>query len=281
MKELQPQLDAANKKIDIYTGNTKIATEYMGVSADSLNDLATAAGIDLTSKLMTFREILNLVADDAERKSIILKNIIAESQGLVAGGVTDVFAKRREMTATMQAVDSMQNKRLTDKSYDTGVDTIEAIFKKTVLETGGSAQAFAAMPNVLADLIKEGGAFAGDTDLIKIFNDLFGGESLVKMLKGPDGKGLDVYGSAFGVPTSAIETTLRNDPKQVEAMLRAFDSGAFGTWKPTTMGPPAPAVAGTINRTLTVTINGTMVSTQTIDQIRTAILEAERDWDER
>ena len=137
------------------------------------------------------------------------------------------------------------------------------------------------MPNVLAELTKEGGAFAGDTALTTIFNDLFKGQSLVNMLKGPDGKGLDVYGSAFGMPTNAIETTLRNDPKQVEAMLRAFDSGAFGTWKPTTMGPTAPAVAGTVNRTLTVTINGTMVSTQTIDQIRTAILEAERDWDER
>lgn len=108
MEEYQKQLAAIDDKIETYSANAGLAEKHFNLSTDALNKLAEAAGIDPQTKLLTFTDVLKLVAKTANEQSRILKEAYSRLGGQALGGAIDRLTNIENRQATSNQLDAAQ-----------------------------------------------------------------------------------------------------------------------------------------------------------------------------
>jgi hypothetical protein len=124
------EFEKLNSKITNYTGNAIFAESAFGVSAEALNNLALAAGIDLSAKLLDVRDILNLVGKSAEDNARLMKQAWSGIGAAVSGGVFSQIDKSAQAREASKAVDASASALL---SGDTSASQIDNLIKQSML----------------------------------------------------------------------------------------------------------------------------------------------------
>jgi hypothetical protein len=206
------QFKALNTTITNYTGNTSLAEQAFGVSAEALNNLAFTAGIDLTSKMLTLKDILNLVGKSAEDNARLMKQAWSGIGASVTGGVMSRIDRDKQATEASKNIDAAQLKLI---GGDTSDSAIKNLVEQSMLfgtakygDLGGTAVA----GQGLIDAFGEGGALANISqtakDKIAAYMSTIGmtpemmiSDIKAKTYKGSDGKeigGIDYLGQLIG-----------------------------------------------------------------------------------
>jgi hypothetical protein len=115
---------ALNTKITNYTGNAALAEQAFGVSAEALNNLAVAAGIDLSSKVMSFRDILDLVGKSAEDNARLMKLAWSGIGASVSGGILGRIDSDKKAQAASKNIDAAQQKLLSGDTSDAAINSL-------------------------------------------------------------------------------------------------------------------------------------------------------------
>ena len=115
--------------IDNYTGNTALAEQAFGTSAETLNKLAEAAGVDLTKKLYNFRDVLDLVGKTAEEKARMVKVAFASIGQLAVSETMSYFDKKKQAVEQSKLLNTTQSKIL---SGDSSTATADEYLKNVV-----------------------------------------------------------------------------------------------------------------------------------------------------
>lgn len=154
------EFEKLNSKITNYTGNAIFAESAFGVSAEALNNLALAAGIDLSAKLLDVRDILNLVGKSAEDNARLMKQAWSGIGAAISGGVFSQIDKSAQAREASKAVDASAAALL---SGDTSASQIDNLIKQSMLfntaEFGDFGGVGATDKGIRASL-GEGGALA-------------------------------------------------------------------------------------------------------------------------
>lgn len=222
------QFKALNTTITNYTSNTSLAEQAFGVSAESLNNLALAAGVDLTTKMLTLKEILNLVGKSAEDNARLMKQAWSGIGASVTGGIMSRIDRDKQATEASKNIDAAQNKLLSGDTSDTA---IKSLVEQSMLfgtakygELGGAAVA----GQGLIDAFAQGGALGKldqkTKDKITAYMSTIGmtpemmiSDIKAKTYKGADGKeigGIDYLGQLIG-PDILTKAGLVNKDKTV------------------------------------------------------------------
>jgi hypothetical protein len=145
---------ALNSKISNYTGNAAIAEQAFGVSAEALNNLAVAAGIDLSSKMLDFQEILDLVGNSAQENARLMKLAWSGIGEVVSTGIFKNIEDQKKAKEANRLVNASALKLNTG---DTSDSAIEAYVKNaleyntaTYGDLGGAGQTIAALDTAFA-----------------------------------------------------------------------------------------------------------------------------------
>ena len=147
------EFEKLNTTINNYTGNAGLASKYLDVGAESLNKLAEAAGIDLTAKMLNFREVVNLVGKTVEEKARLMKVAMGQLGTEAAGSSLSYFDKKKEGVETSRAVNSaVQNIAGGASSEASSDDFLEKLIQQSIGaygDVGGLTQAGMALEEQL------------------------------------------------------------------------------------------------------------------------------------
>jgi hypothetical protein len=219
------QFKALNTTITNYTGNTSLAEQAFGVSAEALNNLAFTAGIDLTTKMLTLKDILNLVGKSAEDNARLMKQAWSGIGASVTGGVMSRIDRDKQATEASKNIDAAQLKLI---GGDTSDSAIKNLVEQSMLfgtakygDLGGTAVA----GQGLIDAFGEGGALANISqtakDKITAYMNTIGmtpemmiSDIKAKTYKGADGKevsGIDYLGQLIGSDTLSTAGLMNAD----------------------------------------------------------------------
>jgi hypothetical protein len=219
------QFKALNTTITNYTGNTSLAEQAFGVSAEALNNLAFTAGIDLTTKMLTLKDILNLVGKSAEDNARLMKQAWSGIGASVTGGVMSRIDRDKQATEASKNIDAAQLKLI---GGDTSDSAIKNLVEQSMLfgtakygDLGGTAVA----GQGLIDAFGEGGALANISqtakDKIAAYMSTIGmtpemmiSDIKAKTYKGADGKevsGIDYLGQLIGSDTLSTAGLMNAD----------------------------------------------------------------------
>lgn len=147
------EFEKLNSQIDNYTNNVGISDKYFGVGAESLNKLAMAAGIDLTGKMLNFREVLNLVGKTAEEKARLIKVAWANIGSFAVSEAMSYFDKKEQAKEQGKMLNATQSRILTgDTSEATSDQYLKQMLDYNVSkfgDVGGITNAFVALENQL------------------------------------------------------------------------------------------------------------------------------------
>ena len=150
-----------NRTIDNYTSNAGLAEKYFDTGAEALNKLAKDAGIDLTSKVLNFREVLSLVGKTAEDQARLMKVAWANIGAQATSDVMSYFDKQAQQREQELAIDAAEQRIL---SGDTSVEAQEDLLKKTLEFNIGKFGDVGGITNTLAGFQNDfgaGGALSG------------------------------------------------------------------------------------------------------------------------
>ncbi len=154
------EFEKLNSQITNYTGNATFAESAFGVSAEALNNLALAAGIDLSAKILDVRDVLNLVGKSAEDNARLMKQAWSGIGAAVSGGVFAQIDKTAQAREASRAVDASATALL---SGDTSASQIDNLIKQSMLFNTaefGDFGGVGATDKGLRDALGEGGALA-------------------------------------------------------------------------------------------------------------------------
>jgi hypothetical protein len=154
------EFEKLNSQITNYTSNATFAQSAFGVSAEALNNLAVAAGIDLSSKILDVRDVLNLVGKSAEDNARLMKQAWSGIGAAVSGGVFAQIDKTAQAREASKAVDASAAALL---SGDTSASQIDNLIKQSLLFNTaefGDFGGVGATNKGLRDALGEGGALA-------------------------------------------------------------------------------------------------------------------------
>jgi hypothetical protein len=161
------EFEKLNSQITNYTGNATFAESAFGISAEALNNLAFAAGIDLTTKILDVRDVLNLVGKSAEDNARLMKQAWSGIGAAVSGGVFAQIDKTAQAREASRAVDASATALL---SGDTSASQIDNLIKQSLLFNTaefGDFGGVGATDKGLRDALGEGGALAKLDPLVK------------------------------------------------------------------------------------------------------------------
>jgi hypothetical protein len=145
---------ALNTKITNYTGNAAIAEQAFGVSAEALNNLAVAAGIDLTTEMLDFQEVLDLVGKSAEDNARLMKLAWSGIGEVVSTGIFKNIEDQKKAKEANRLVNASALKLNTGDTSDSAIES----YVKNALEfntatygdLGGAGQTIAALDTAFA-----------------------------------------------------------------------------------------------------------------------------------
>ena len=188
---------ALNTKITNYTGNAAIAEQAFGVSAEALNNLAVAAGIDLTTEMLDFQEVLDLVGKSAEDNARLMKLAWSGIGEVVSTGIFKNIEDQKKAKEANRLVNASALKLNTG---DTSDSAIEAYVRNalefntaTYGDLGGAGQTIAALDTAFAT----GGSLSNVSketqDKIRAYIDGIGlsPEGILKLIEAKTYKGED------------------------------------------------------------------------------------------
>ena len=233
------QFAALNLKITHYTGNAALAEQAFGVSAEALNNLAVAAGIDLSSRMLNLQEMINLVGQSAEENARLMKQAWSGIGTAVATGIFKNIEDRKRAEEASKQVDAYANKLNTG---DTSTSTMKAFVEQNLLyntskygDLAGAGMALSALETAYAP----GGSLSNTTPeqraALKAENDAIGlsPEGIVKLIKekqytGEDGKsygGLQFIANALPDAAEASAGLLNKDGTSNQVALERYILG--------------------------------------------------------
>lgn len=307
LEEAQPKIDAIAKKIEIFTNNTTIAEKYLGMSSDALNKLAETAGIDVTTKMMSLREIIALTGKTAAEQAQLIKAAWTDINTKLVGGALsgfDTVARQEELGSQ---IDAAQAKILGGGASDKDIrDFLRLTLESNVAqygEAGGLATAYGFLKD--PSLYGAGGAFAGMDEktkqrLMAGADKFLNPATLMQKTLTPADFALLQNEEGFQGKTTAqiasmVNSKLRTDPFYLtnlqNAMMTGDDNAVRAAATGTAaggLGPPG-AVTGTSytpaattmnsNNTYTYTVmmpNGTVLTPETLKRIEEHLKEKQR-----
>ena len=314
LEKLKPQLDAINRKIDIFTGNAALAEEAFGMSTDKLNQLAATAGLDASKQLLSFNDMLNLVADTAEEKTAILSQYYGKLGTMAINNtmqaLQDTIDRPKKIAEASRAANAAQSKVLGGATSDADLaGLIQGMLGFGVAQYGQAG----GLANTRTTLLKslESGSMSGLDQTVKdrimnMLNNTAGlgtGANGILAAMGPEAAS-KIAGTAdvLGLDTNTLQQLLTEkaalDPNVVQKfmnMVIAGDTGGIQTMlgvgaaggldprQRAIMGEKALAVSqispnNTINN---VTINARILDPAVIREIKEAIGIDERTNSER
>ena len=314
------QFEKLNKNIDNYTNNVGISEKYFNTGAESLNKLAKDAGINLTDKMMNFREVLSLVGKTAEDQARLLKAAWSGFTAGIVNPVFDFFDKQAQEREQFKAVNAAAEKL---EGGDVSIESRQDFLKKALQYNVGKSGDIKGLLNTFAQLemdLGEGGRFANLTDDQKagLRNDLrlAGGspDEIVKRLTPEQLKqladlsgGLNNMGGLLGkdgfVDPQKLQTLITSQTKtnplffqqytdavsnpdkviagaKINNLLKGTGYEGAGT---SGVAPDrmVPPAQGPQNYVANTTINAAMLDKGTVDQIERAIAKALKEQKER
>jgi hypothetical protein len=230
---------ALNMKITHYTGNAALAEQAFGVSAEALNNLAVAAGIDLSSRMLNLQEMINLVGKSAEENARLMKQAWSGIGTAVATGIFKNIEDQKKAQEASKAVNAYANKINTG---DTSDATMKGFVEQNLLyntstygDLGGAAMAISALEKAYAP----GGSLANSTtkqkEDMKAYMDSIGlsPEGMIKLIKekqytGEDGtsySGLQFIANALPDTAEASAGLLNKDGTSNQVALEKYIAG--------------------------------------------------------
>ena len=308
-----------NRTIDNYTNNAGLAEKYFDTGAEALNKLAKDAGINLTDKMMNFREVLSLVGKTAEDQARLMKVAWANIGAQATSDVMSYFDKKAQEREQLKAVDAAEQRIL---SGDTSVEAQEDLLKKTLDFNIAKFGDVGGITNTLAGFQNDfgaGGALSGlDPEVIanmqQTLNDAgVSGTAILKTLNFQDladkSGGIANMGGLLNpeglVDPQKLEKMLTeqvaknplflqqfinaaSNPDQVIAgarmnnLLKDTGYGGTGTGKVRVpAGSMVPPAQGAQNYIANTNITAAMLDGKTIDQIERTIAKALKEQRER
>jgi hypothetical protein len=94
--KFEAQLTRFDKQVNIYTANAGLAERMMGMGTDAMNKLANEAGINLRSKVLSFRDVLMMSGRNMTQLAGIVKAKWGELTGLITTGAMSRIEKARQ-----------------------------------------------------------------------------------------------------------------------------------------------------------------------------------------
>jgi hypothetical protein len=199
----------------------------MGMGTDAMNKLANEAGINLRSKVLSFRDVLMMSGRNMTQLAGIVKAKWGELTGLITTGAMSRIEKARQ---EREAVAGMNAAQEAIAGGDTSAEQIDNLIEQSLLrgtakygEAGGAASAFAAISQDL-EMGLMSGVDQASKDRIKarllevigpeqLIADLRRGvaenpELLTDLLGGVEGLG----GMSSAQIMSRIETGMKDNP---------------------------------------------------------------------
>jgi hypothetical protein len=147
------EFEKLNTQIDNYTKNVGISDKYFGVGAESLNKMATAAGVDLKERMLNFREVLNLVGKTAEEKARLIKQAWANIGSFAVSEAMSYFDKKAQAKEQGKMLNATQARILTgDTSEATSDQYLKQMLDYNVSkfgDVGGITNAYATLEKQL------------------------------------------------------------------------------------------------------------------------------------
>ena len=308
-----------NRTIDNYTSNAGLAEKYFDTGAEALNKLAKDAGIDLTSKVLNFREVLSLVGKTAEDQARLMKVAWANIGAQATSDVMSYFDKQAQQREQALAIDAAEQRIL---SGDTSVEAQEDLLKKTLEFNIGKFGDVGGITNTLAGFQNDfgaGGALSGlDPEIIANMQQTLkdAGVSPKAILGTLDFQDLATKSGGIANMGGLLNSEGLVDPQKLEKMLTeqvaknpAFlqqfinaasnpdkrlagadmktvlgDTGYGGTGTGKVRVPAGsmvPPAQGAQNYVANTNITAAMLDGKTIDQIERAIAKALKEQRER
>jgi hypothetical protein len=147
--KFEAQLARFDKQVNIYTANAGIAERMMDMGTDALNKLANEAGVNLRSKVLSFRDVLMLSGRNMTQLAGIVRAKWGELTGLITTGAMSRIEKARQ---EREAVAGMNAAQEAIAGGDTSAEQIDTLIEQSLLrgtakygEAGGAASAFSAI----------------------------------------------------------------------------------------------------------------------------------------
>ena len=313
------KFEKLNKTIDNYTSNAGLAEKYFDKSAEALNKLAKDAGIDLTSKVLNFREVLSLVGKTAEEQARLMKVAWENIGAQATSDVMSYFDKKAQEKDQALAINAAEARIL---GGDTSVEAQDDLLKKAldfnIAKFGDVGGIINTLAGFQADF-GEGGRLSGlDPEVIanmqQTLNDA--GVSGTAILKTFDFQDLATMSGGIANMGGLLNPEGLVDPQKLEKMLYeqvaknpAFlqqfinaasapdkrlagadmnnllkDTGYGGTGTGKVRVPAGsmvPPAQGAQNYVANTNITAAMLDGKTIDQIERAIAKALKEQRER
>lgn len=321
LRKYNKEFEELNSAIDTYASNVNISSRYLNTGAETLNKLAAAAGIDLQTKMLTFRDVLGLVAKTAEEKAKLLKAAFANIGANAVASSLSYFDKKAESKEQGKAINAAGLRLLGgDESEESQDDYLKKLIQFNVGKYGdvsGMTNSFVSLEQMLG----EGGRFAGLDEAtkqnmrkelalagvtpegilanldIQELTDLSGGMGLGQFY-GADGKLNPQLIQDF------LKKNIADDPLFLSKYINAISTEDQGKGAVAAQALVRGAVAGSVPMvsdsvsrrygsgsvpaTVTpdtfianTTINAAMLDGKTIDQIEKAIAKAIKEAQER
>lgn len=298
IKEQGSKIRDLTDRIETFSANADLAERRFGISSDALNKLTEAAGIDPQKKLLTYRDVLNLVGKTAEERAKLMKASWSELGGQGLTGVLGKIGTLRERRETQNTLDAQQRTLLGGGTSQANLENyLEAQIKFSTAQYGE----FGGMANAYSSIMKqvEEGSALGTLDqktkdrLTALAKSVLDPTAIVKSL---DQQYLaDMVGGASRLKSMTPEQIvdfvsgkMSTDPNFLANMQYNMTAGNTGRVNALTgqpMGYSSPygfmPKPGTNMAPITVNVNAPMMTPQVIKQIEEAIARSVRTSKEK
>ena len=153
LKKYDEQFKELNQNILNYTTAVGISDKYFGIGAESLNKMAEAAGIDLKTQMLDFRDVLDLVGKTAEEKARLIKVAWSNIGAFAVSEAMSYFDKKAQAKEQGKQLNATQARIVTgDVSNATSDQYLKQMLDYNVSkfgDVGGITNAFVGLEKQL------------------------------------------------------------------------------------------------------------------------------------
>jgi len=183
----QLKMEQFDREIEQFTDNAALAERTLGVGTDQLNALAEEAGINLRTKMLSLKDVIQLVGKTTTQQMGLMRAEIAKFTGAVTTGAMNVFEQDRKRRESRKNVDASEAALATGLFNE---ETVDKFLEDTLMfgtTEAGPLGAFGTMQVAVKESL-ESGTLKNLTDkqkdaVLARMNEVSSNENILKYIK--------------------------------------------------------------------------------------------------